>query len=97
MRATVRRMIRSDPVGPFQERQSLLDGLPEVSVDDPQLWVFLANPFFGRPRQRRAAPRIRVLDRSPLAPSSPLPVLVSSFSATHRRKFTKSAVCAQWN
>ena len=34
-----------DAVGLLHERQPLLDGLPEVSVDDPKLWRLLANPL----------------------------------------------------
>ena len=54
-----------DPVGPLHERQPLLDGLPKVSVDDPKLWMLLANPLLGGPRECPAAP-IRPLpaDRS---------------------------------
>jgi hypothetical protein len=68
MRPAAGRLAWPDAVGPLHERQPLLDGVPEVGVDDPKFWMLLPNPLLGRSRERPAAPRIGVLDEPSLVP-----------------------------
>jgi hypothetical protein len=65
-----------DPVGLLHERQALLDGLPEVGIDDPERCVLLANPLLGGPGERPASPGVRVLDEPSLVPDPDAAILL---------------------